>query len=82
MCKSLVAIVACGSYNQSEVNDAVTKGISLLGGIGRFCRSGERILLKPNVLWGTDPERCVVTHPSVFKAVALLYRVTVLFCTW
>ncbi len=74
MCKSLVAIVACGSYNQSEVNDAVTKGISLLGGIGRFCRSGERILLKPNVLWGTDPERCVVTHPSVFKAVALLLQ--------
>ena len=34
----------------------------------------ERILLKPNVLWGTDPERCVVTHPSVFKAVALLLQ--------
>ncbi len=74
MCKSSVAIVACGSYNQDEVNDAVKKGISLLGGIGRFCRSGERILLKPNVLWGTDPERCVVTHPSVFKAVALLLQ--------
>ncbi|NLL15358.1 MAG: DUF362 domain-containing protein [Fibrobacter sp.] len=74
MCKSSVAIVACGSYNQDEVNDAVKKGISLLGGIEQFCRSGEKILLKPNVLWGTDPERCVVTHPSVFKAVALLLQ--------
>jgi len=74
MCKSSVAIVACGSYNQDEVNDAVKKGISLLGGIGRFCKSGEKILLKPNVLLGTDPERCVVTHPSVFTAVALLLK--------
>ncbi len=74
MLRSSVAVVACDSYNQDEVNKAVARGISLLGGIGRFCNSGERMLLKPNVLWGTDPERCVVTHPSIFRAVALLLQ--------
>jgi uncharacterized protein (DUF362 family)/Pyruvate/2-oxoacid:ferredoxin oxidoreductase delta subunit len=31
-------------------------------------RSGERILFKPNVLWGTNPAKCVVTHPAVLRA--------------
>lgn len=74
MRKSKVAIVACESYDQDLVNSAVKEGISLLGGIDQFCRPNERLLLKPNALWGTDPEHCVVTHTAVFKAVALLFQ--------
>lgn len=72
--KSKVVIVKCDSYDQEEVNSAIKRGIEYLGGADCFARQNERILLKPNVLWGTDPSQCVVTHPSVFKAVALLLR--------
>lgn len=71
--KSIVALVRCESYDQSAVKNAVKSGIELLGGIGKFAQPLEKILLKPNILSGADPEKCVTTHPAVLKAVAELF---------
>jgi len=65
-----VAIISCGSNQESEVRAAVERGIALLGGAGRFVQPKEKILLKLNWLTGDPPEMCVTTHPSVFRAVA------------
>jgi uncharacterized protein (DUF362 family)/Pyruvate/2-oxoacid:ferredoxin oxidoreductase delta subunit len=67
---SRVALVRCSSYDPAEVRAAVERGIGLLGGVARFARPGEKILLKPNLLIGRDVEKGVTTHPSVFRAVA------------
>lgn len=72
--KSTVALVQCSSYNEDAVYSAVSKGVELLGGIHRFAAAGEKILLKPNVLVGTHPDRCVSTHPAVLKAVGRLFK--------
>ncbi|MDR2728936.1 MAG: DUF362 domain-containing protein [Chitinispirillales bacterium] len=74
--KSVVAIVKCGSYDAREVEAAVNRGLSLLGGAEKFAASGEKILFKPNILWPTNPDKCVVTHPSVFKAVLTVFKST------
>jgi uncharacterized protein (DUF362 family)/NAD-dependent dihydropyrimidine dehydrogenase PreA subunit len=37
-------------------------------------KKGEKILLKPNLLIGDPPEKCVTTHPSVFKAAAEIFK--------
>jgi uncharacterized protein (DUF362 family)/ferredoxin len=71
---SRVALVQCGSYRISEVERAVARGLELLGGVGSFVASGDKIVLKPNLLVGRSPERCVTTHPSVFRAVATLFQ--------
>ena len=71
---SEVAILHCASYDLVEVHAAVERGISLLGGVERFARRGERILLKPNWLSADPPEKCVTTHPAVFRAVAELFQ--------
>jgi len=68
--KSKVAIVRCNSYNQLEVNQAIARGLELLGGVGAFIKADEKILLKVNLLAGDVPEKCVTTHPAVFHAVA------------
>lgn len=68
--KSKVAVVRCNSYNQSEVYQAVARGLKLLGGAGAFVKVGENLLLKVNLLAGDVPEKCVTTHPAVFRAVA------------
>ena len=68
--KSKVALIYCGSYEESEVKRAVERGISLLGGPLAFISPNEKILLKPNWLSADPPEKCVTTHPAVFKAVA------------
>jgi uncharacterized protein (DUF362 family)/Pyruvate/2-oxoacid:ferredoxin oxidoreductase delta subunit len=74
MNKSKVALVRCDTYDEEQVYNAVSTGVDLLGGIARFAKPGERIVMKPNVLLGTDPEKCVTTHPSVFRAVGRLLQ--------
>ncbi len=68
--KSKVALVRCNSYLQEEVHQAVAKGLELLGGAAHFVKADERLVLKVNLLAGDVPEKCVTTHPAVFRAVA------------
>ncbi len=71
---STVALIRCPSYDATTVERAMTRGVELLGGIERFVRAGETVLLKPNLLMGRDPSRCVTTHPNVFRAAAIALR--------
>ena len=73
---SKVAVIRCEDYRYEHVIAAVQKGISLLGGAGAFADANEKILLKPNWLMAVPPERCVTTHPAVFKAVAETLKAT------
>jgi uncharacterized protein (DUF362 family)/NAD-dependent dihydropyrimidine dehydrogenase PreA subunit len=41
-----------------------------LGGIQKYIKNGERVLLKTNLLTPSRPEKAVVTHPAVINAVA------------
>ena len=65
-----VAIIRCESYSYENIGNAVRKGLALLGGASQFTRKGEEILLKPNILSGEGPEKCIGPHPIVFRAVA------------
>jgi uncharacterized protein (DUF362 family)/Pyruvate/2-oxoacid:ferredoxin oxidoreductase delta subunit len=72
--KTKVALVKCDTYDNDNVLKAVRAGLDLLGGVSIFVKPGERIVMKPNVLIGTNPDNCVTTHPSVFRAVASLLK--------
>jgi len=67
-------VIKCDTYDDEQVYEAVRAGIDLLGGISSFIKSGERIVIKPNVLLGTNPQKCIVTHPSVFKAAGIILK--------
>lgn len=69
---STVVLVPLSTYEQPKVDAAVAQGISLLGGIERFVKPEEKILLKPNLLCAAAPEKAVTTHPAVFSAVCKL----------
>jgi len=71
---SIVAAIGCASYDRVEVQEAVDRGLGLLGGAKAFVQPGERILLKPNLLIGLAPERAGTTNPSVFQAVATAFQ--------
>jgi len=45
-----------------------------LGGMGAFVAPGQRVVLKPNFLWGAGPERAVCTHPEIVRQIARLAR--------
>ena len=48
-----VALVRCNSYDQNSVDEAVARGLSLLGNPQTFFQPGENLLLKPNLLGAT-----------------------------
>ena len=51
---------------------ATMKAIQLLGGIERFVKPGNTVLLFPNIISPSPPQLAVNTHPDVVKAVAAL----------
>lgn len=64
-----VAIKRCKDYNPPDVQQAVNEAIELLGGIEKFIKPGQRVLIKPNLLSPRPPEEGVCTHPEVVRAV-------------
>ena len=67
-------MVKCPDYGPAGVEAAVKRAVDLLGGIERFVRRDEKVLLKPNLLTDALPEKGVDTHPEVVRAVIRLLR--------
>jgi uncharacterized protein (DUF362 family) len=61
---SLVAVAEGQDYG------AITKNaINAIGGMGRFVKSGNTVVVKPNMGWDRRPEQAATTHPAVVKAI-------------
>lgn len=69
-----VSIVSCVDYDRDAVFSAVKKTVDLIGGIKSIIKSGERVLLKPNLLKGKLPDAAVTTHPEILRAAIRLVR--------
>jgi len=69
-----VSLVRCASYETAQVQATVEEAVRLLGGIERFVKPGEKVLLKPNLLTDAAPQKGVDTHPEVVRAVIRLLR--------
>ena len=48
--RSTVAVIPCDDYDEEKVYISLKRGIDALGGIGRFVKPDEKILVKPNLL--------------------------------
>jgi uncharacterized protein (DUF362 family) len=57
-----------------DVDRMVRVAVEKLGGISRFVKQGERVLIKPNVGWDRQPEQAANTNPEVVAAVVRLCR--------
>jgi uncharacterized protein (DUF362 family) len=44
---------------------ALSMALGAIGGIGRFVKKGERVLLKPNLAWDRTPQQAVNTSPII-----------------
>lgn len=67
-----VYAASCPDYGQAE--GAIRALVEQMGGMGRFVRPGERIVLKANLLRAAPPESAICTHPAVVEAVAKLVK--------
>ena len=49
---------------------ATRKALEAMGGISRFVKRGQRVVLKPNMSFNNPPDRATTTHPQVVATVA------------
>ncbi len=72
MPSSAVVLVPCRDYDPARVQAAVRRGLDLLGGdwLAAARSDGRPLVLKPNMLRPSLPEKGVTTHPVVFSAAA------------
>lgn len=62
-----VALVKCSEYN--EVRAAVDKSLELIGGIEKYVKKGDNVVIKPNYVSKKNPDEAVTTHPAFLHAV-------------
>ncbi len=63
-----VSLVKCQNYDGTAIDAALVKTMSLLGGIKKFIKPGDQVLLKINLLTGAAPEDAITTHPAIVRA--------------
>jgi len=75
MAEATVALMHCEDYDLARVTEAVARQFDLLGGIERFVKPGDSVLLKPNFIAPRSHRRFPTqTHPAVILAVATLLK--------
>jgi uncharacterized protein (DUF362 family) len=52
--------------------EMVRRAVAELGGMGRFVRRGDVVVVKPNIAWDRTPEQGATTNPDVVKEVVKL----------
>jgi uncharacterized protein (DUF362 family)/Pyruvate/2-oxoacid:ferredoxin oxidoreductase delta subunit len=68
-----VYLTDCRDYDASQILEKMTAGLSNVG-IGPGMLQGKRVLIKPNLLNASLPEKAIVTHPEFFRAALRLVK--------
>jgi uncharacterized protein (DUF362 family)/ferredoxin len=66
-----VAIVRCGVYRSEEVYAALRLAVEAAPSLDV---SGKTVLLKPNIVFDSPPEKAIVTHPVFLEAAIRLVK--------
>ena len=70
-----VALIRCDDYDDARVAGAIERQFALLGGLERFVKRDDRVLLKPNFIAPRSHHRSAAqTHPAVILAAARLLK--------
>ena len=67
-----VNLVSCPDYQ--GVPDAMARLMAGLGGMQKFVKPGQSVLIKPNMLSDHTPDEAVTTHPEVVRALIRLVK--------
>lgn len=72
--KSKVYLKKTNAYDLDQIESFVRESVTVFRGSDDLFRPGQTVLLKPNLLRGARPNRCITTHPAVLEAVCRVLR--------
>lgn len=67
-----VVLKICKEYNAKTISSALEDAFNLLGGLSKFIKPKAKVLIKPDLYYGTEPNLANTTHPAIIEAVAEL----------
>ena len=53
---------------------ATRAAVDMLGGMGRFVKAGQKVVIKPNMSFARTPETATNTHPMVVREVLIMCK--------
>lgn len=71
---TIVAAKKCHSYQNKELKTSLKALLAELGGLKKFIKPKDKVLLKTNLLMAKAPEDAVTTHPEFIRALAQLIK--------
>jgi len=69
-----VTLTRCSDYNRPAVAEAIERQLGLLGGLEKFVRPGDTVLLKPNFIAPRSRRHATQTDPAVILETARLLK--------
>jgi len=61
----------CTEYSADKIAASLRTGLAVLG-LEKAVKSGDKVLLKPNLVMAKAPRLAVTTHPEIVRAVAMV----------
>ncbi len=74
MASPTVVLTRCSDYSEPRVAEAIARQIELLGGLDKFLRPGDSVLLKPNFIAPRSRRHATQTHPAIILQLARLLK--------
>jgi uncharacterized protein (DUF362 family) len=71
---SIVTLTRCDDYSRPEIAEAIERHFELLGGLERFVKPGDSVLLKPNFIAPRSRQHATQTDPAVILEMARLLK--------
>jgi uncharacterized protein (DUF362 family) len=70
----IVTLTRCEDYNRPIIAEEIEKHFNLLGGLEKFVKPGDRVLLKPNFIAPRSRRHATQTDPAVILETARLLK--------
>ena len=64
--------IVCVEGNPESYGDITERAINELGGIEKFVKKGDKVVITPNMGWMRTPEQAAATHPDVLRRLVQL----------
>ena len=74
MANPIVILTRCSDYSRHKIAEALQRQFKLLGGLKKFVRPGDTVLLKPNFIAPRSHRHATQTDPAVILETARLLK--------
>lgn len=74
MNKSVVALTRCENYEPGEVSKCLHRQLELLGGLNKFVKPSDTVLIKPNMIAPKSRRHATQTDPAVILELAKILK--------